>query len=115
MVCSQCILNPQGSTGSSAILMSNESPINDITPKFQLQIYYTLAFITENVPTSSTSVPISIFLCINIPASSQCYIIIFVPREKRSNLEVKLYKMCLSGQSVKNENTHVKIGKLVAA
>ena len=82
-----------------------------ITLKFQLQIYYTLAVTAESIPISS--VPILIFLCIFITASSQCHILIFAPREKiRSNLEVKLYKMCPMGQgrSVSSENTQVKIG-----
>ena len=39
-----------------------------ITPKFQLQIHYTLEVTTENVPFSG--VPILIFLCISIKVSS---------------------------------------------
>ena len=82
-----------------------------VTWKFQLQIHYTLAVIAENVPISG--IPIFIFLCIFITASSPVSHSYFCPRrEYRSNPEVKLYKMCLRGQgrSIKSENAHVKMG-----
>ena len=108
--------HPQGSTGSSIFWCQMKANIFlIIIPKFQLRIHYTLADIAENVPISGTLILI-FFLCIFITASSQVshsYILIFAPGEKiRSNLEVKLYKMCLRGQgwSVKSENTHVKMG-----
>ena len=68
-----------------------------ITPKFQLQIQYTLEVIVENVPISG--VTIFIFLCIFTTASSPVSHTSFVPGEKiKSKLEVKLCKMCLRGQ-----------------
>ena len=67
---------------------------------------HTLAVIAENVPISS--IPILIFLCIIITASSPVSHSYFPPGEKiRNNLEVKLYKMCLRGQcwSVKSDTS----------
>ena len=69
--------------------------------------------IAENVPISG--IPILIFLCIFITASyPRCHIPIFAPGEKiKSNLEVKLCKMCLRGQGQSAESgkyTHVKMG-----
>ena len=65
-----------------------------ITPKFQLQIHYTLKVIAENV--SISGIPILIFLLIFMTASSPVSCTVFAPREKlRSNLEVKLHKMYL--------------------
>ena len=62
-------------------------------------VHYTLEVTAEIVPISV--IPILIFLCIFITASSPVShtILIFAPGEKiNSNLEVKLYKMCLKGQ-----------------
>ena len=69
-----------------------------IVSKFQLQIHYTLEVITENVPISS--ILILIFLCIFMTASFPVsHFFTFASGEQiRSNLEVKLHKMCLRGQ-----------------
>ena len=68
-----------------------------ITFKFQLQIHYTLEVIAENVPI--TGIPILIFLCIFITPSSPVSHAFFATGEKiKSNIDVKLYKMCLRGQ-----------------
>ena len=85
-----------------------------ITPKFQLQIHYGILYLvvtTENVPISG--IPILIFLCIFISASSSVSHTYFCPRrEIRSNLEVKFVQNVSQGsRSISyNENTHVKIG-----
>ena len=111
VVCFHCILIHQGLTGSSAFMCQMKAHIVFIiTPNLQLQIHYTLAAF-ENVP--SFGIPILIFLCIFITASSPVsHSYIFASGEKiRNNLDVKLYKKCLRGQgpSVKGENTHVKM------
>ena len=83
--------------------MSNDRPyFSYYNPKFQLQIHYTMEVMTENVLLSA--IPILIFLCISITASSD--ILMFVSGEQvRNNLEVKLNKMSLrgQGQSVQSE------------
>ena len=110
MVCSHCILIPQGSTGNSTFWCQMKAPyFLIITQKFQLQIHYTLQVIAENVAISD--IPILI-LCIFITASSPMSHI-FAPKEKiKSYLEVKLCKMCLRVKinQFRMENTHVKMG-----
>ena len=85
MVCSHCILIPQGSTGSKIFVCVCQMKAHIfliMTPKFQLQIHYTLEVIAENVPISG--IPIFIFLCIFIialasPPVSNTY---FCPRRE---------------------------------
>ena len=73
-------------------------------PKFELQIQFTFGDRAENVPIY-TGIPISIFVCIFITASSPVSYTYIAPEEKiRSNLEVKLYKMCPRGQGQSLEN-----------
>ena len=99
VVCSHSILIPQCSTGSSTFWCQMKAhTFLIITPKFQLEMYYNLSVMAENVPMYG----IPIF----IAASSQVSHSYFCPRrENRSKLEVKLYKMYLRGQcrSVKSE------------
>ena len=65
------ILIPQGATGSSTFLVSDESPYFSYNPKFQTQIHYSLEVTAENVPIS------------------QCHILVLAPGEKlKSKLEV---------------------------
>ena len=56
-----------------------------------LQIHNTLELTAENVPISA--IPILIFVCIFMTASSSMSHSFFNPGEKISNLEVKLHKM----------------------
>ena len=51
-----------------------------ITPKFQIQIEYTLEVIAENVPISG--IPILIFLCIFITASFPSVTYVILPRRE---------------------------------
>ena len=67
--CSHCILILQGLTRSSTFCESNESPyFSHYNPKILASNHYTLEVIPENEPISS--IPILIFLCIFIIASS---------------------------------------------
>ena len=60
VVCSHCILIPQGSTKKWYFLVPNESPyFLIITPKFRLQIHYILGNIAKNLLISG--IPILIF------------------------------------------------------
>ena len=71
--CSHYILIPQGSTGSSTFLVSNEDPIfSYYNPKISASksLVYTLEVVVENIPISSRPIPILIFLCIFITISS---------------------------------------------
>ena len=89
-------------------LVSNESPyFSHYNPKISASNSLPI----NNVPISD--IPILIFLCIFITASSPMSHSYFCPRrEIRISLVVRWYKMCLRGQghSDKNENTQVKIG-----
>ena len=65
--------------------------------KFQLQIHCTLEGTAENVPI--IGIPILIFLCIYITASSPVSHTYFCPRrENKKELSLKLHNMCLMGQ-----------------
>ena len=64
-----CILITQGSTRSTTFLVSNEGPyFSHYDPKISQQIHYILEVIAENEPISD--IPVMIFLCIFIRASS---------------------------------------------
>ena len=82
-----------------------------IIPKFQLQIHYTL----EGYERKMYLLQVYQFLISNvffIIASSRVSHSYFASREQtRSNLEIKLYKMCQS-QSVESEKSTVKIGTI---
>ena len=99
--------HPQGSTGSSTFLVSNESPyISHYKPKTSASnsLYFQLEVVAENVPISGT--PILIFfmyfhnsLISSVISGKMGHILIFATAEKiKINLEVKLCKMCLRGQ-----------------
>ena len=88
--CSHYILTPRGSTGSSTFLVSNESPyFSHYNPK---------GLASNSLYLRSSSRKCTLFWYFH----NSC----FTPGEKiKSDLEVKLYKMCpkRQGQSVKSE------------
>ena len=113
MVCSHCILIPQGSTGNSTFLVSNGSPYFSHYNPQNLSFEFTII-------RSLYSRKCTYFLYTNfdflmyfhnslIPSD----ILTFAPGEKiKSNLEVQLCKMCLRVKvnQFRVENTHVKMG-----
>ena len=113
-VCSHCILIPRAQLEVVPFFWCQMKPhiFLIIAPKFQLQIHYTSEVIAENVPISD--IPILIFICIFITVSSPVSYTYFCPGKKiKSNLEVKLYKMCLTPKvnQFRVENTHGNHGK----
>ena len=85
VVCSHCILIPQDSTGSSTLCCQMKVHVFlIITPKFQLQIHYTLVVIAESVPISG--IPILVFLYIFITASFPMSHSYFCPRREEATL-----------------------------
>ena len=80
-------LYSQSSTGRSTFLVSNESPyFSHLTLKFQLQIYYTLEVIAENVRIQKD------FLMYfhNSLIPSVTYLFFAAGEKIKSNLEVKI-------------------------
>ena len=103
----------QGSTGSSVFCCQMIAHIFLIvTPKFQLQIHYSLEVIAENVPISG--IPIFNFLFIFITASSTVSHTCFCPRRENKKVTLKLIcAKCVIGVKVNQfrfENTPVKMG-----
>ena len=97
-------LIPQDSTGSSLLLVLNESPYcSHYYPKFPGQIHFGSY---NRKCTHFWYTNFDFLICIFITASPRCHILIFAPGEQiRSNLEVKLPKTYFKGQgqSVESE------------
>ena len=90
-----------------------------ITPKFQLQIHYTWAVIAKKKKKKKKNSYFRYTNCDflmyfhNSLIPSVTFLFLSQKEKLTSNLEVKLHKMCLSGQSPSvnlSENTHIKMG-----
>ena len=91
--------SPQSSTGSSTFLMSNKSILifSHYNPKISAS--NSLHFGSYSIKCTFFKYTNFDFLMSFHTASSQCHMLIFSLGEKmKSNLEVKLCKMCLTSQ-----------------
>ena len=114
VVCSHCILIPRGSTESGTFFGVKWNVFHCNLKISTSNSVYTSAVTAENLPISGIGLPILIFLCIFITASSPVSHSYFCPRrENKKQPWGKIVQHCVSGVKVDQLRMKIHMPKLV--